>query len=560
MINTYRKPTSLFVGGEKILSCEGTTQGDPVAMAMYAIGIIPLMKAVATEGAVQAWYADDAGSGGKLKSVRVWWDQLTEKGPKYGYFPNPAKSVLVVKPPLLDEAIRIFAGTGVSIQADGCRYLGAAIGSSAFATQYVQQKVEEWVAQVQRLSDYAHSQPQAAYAAYTHGLQSKWTFLCRGMPAMDEHLLPLDDAVSNMLIPALLGRPVNTQERSLLALPCRFGGLGLPHPSSRASQHQSSRDITAPLTSRILVQDMELGTAIDDVRAAKKQAKSTVDASVRADAVLLSSSVDTELQRVIALASEKGASSWLTCRPLKRHGMTLTKGEFRDGIHLRYGWLPQRLPSSCSCGATFSVAHALSCPTGGFPSVRHNEVRDLTAHMLKRMAHNVSVEPHLQPVTGEQFRYRTAIQTEQARLDVAASGIWGGRFERTFIDVRVFNPHATSNRATSIASCYTKHEKEKRRCYEQRVRDIEHSSFVPAIFSTTGGLGKHAESLYKRIASLQAAKTGEAYSCVMSWVRCKLSFALLRSSVMCLRGSRNLRPVQLDSPPTLAVAEAGIRI
>ena len=128
---------------------------------------------------------------------------------------------------------------------------------------------------------------------------------------------------------------------------------------------------------RILVQDMELGTAIDDVRAAKKQAKNTVDASVRADAVLLSSSVDTELQRVIALASEKGASSWLTCRPLKRHGMTLTKGEFRDGIHLRYGWLPQRLPSSCSCGATFSVAHALSCPTGGFPSVRHNEVRDL---------------------------------------------------------------------------------------------------------------------------------------------------------------------------------------
>ena len=253
---------------------------------------------------------------------------------------------------------------------------------------------------------------------------------------------------SNELIPAILRRPVNAQERNLLTLPCRFGGLGLPNPSSRASQHQSSRALTAPLTSLILSQNniMRLGTAIHDVRTVKKQVKVVADASIRTEAVLLSSSsADAELQWVIALASEKGASSWLTCRPLKRHGLSLTKGEFRDGIHLRYGWLPQRLPSSCSCGATFTEAHTLSCPTGGFPSVWHNEVRDLTASMLKRVAHNVSVKPHLQQVTGEQFRHRSAIQTDQARLDVAASGIWGGGFERTYIDVRVFNPHALSN-------------------------------------------------------------------------------------------------------------------
>ena len=67
---------------------------------------------------------------------------------------------------------------------------------------------------------------------------------------------------------------------------------------------------------------MRLGTAIHDVRTVKKQVKVVADASIRTEAVLLSSSsADAELQWVIALASEKEASSWLTCRPLKRHGL-----------------------------------------------------------------------------------------------------------------------------------------------------------------------------------------------------------------------------------------------
>ena len=64
-------------------------------------------------------------------------------------------------------------------------------------------------------------------------------------------------------------------------------------------------------------------------------------------------------------------------------------------------------------------------------------------------------------MTGEQFRHRTAISEDQAWLDVAANGIWDGQFEQTFIDVRVFNPHALSNRTTSLASTYACHEKEK---------------------------------------------------------------------------------------------------
>ena len=44
LINTYRSPASLFVSGDTILSEEGTTQGDPLAMPMYAIAMIPLIR------------------------------------------------------------------------------------------------------------------------------------------------------------------------------------------------------------------------------------------------------------------------------------------------------------------------------------------------------------------------------------------------------------------------------------------------------------------------------------------------------------------------------------
>ena len=39
------------------------------------------------------------------------------------------------------------------------------------------------------------------------------------------------------------------------------------------------------------------------------------------------------------------------------------------------------------------------CPYGGFPIIRHNEVRDLTATLLTEVCHNVATEPALQPIS-----------------------------------------------------------------------------------------------------------------------------------------------------------------
>ena len=54
LINTYRKETPLFIDGETVSSQEGTTQGDPLAMAMYAIAITPLISQLSSNEVTQA--------------------------------------------------------------------------------------------------------------------------------------------------------------------------------------------------------------------------------------------------------------------------------------------------------------------------------------------------------------------------------------------------------------------------------------------------------------------------------------------------------------------------
>ena len=84
-----------------------------------------------------------------------------------------------------------------------------------------------------------------------------------------------------------------------------------------------------------------------------------------------------------------------------------------------------------------------------------------------------------------------------ARLDVRAQGFWGD----AFFDVRVFNPLAPSNRWPTLPQCFRSHEREKRRAYEQRVREVEHDSFTPLAFAATGGMGKAANITCARIVS-----------------------------------------------------------
>ena len=152
------------------------------------------------------------------------------------------------------------------------------------------------------------------------------------------------------------------------------------------------------------------------------------------------------------------------------------------------------------------------------------------------------------------------VNTEDgARLDVAADGFWGSRFERAFFDVRVFNPYAPSNKRSTLQACYRKHENTKR-AYDQRIREVEHGTFSALVFSSTGGMGRQAITTYKRLASLIAEKRDKPYSITMGWIRCRLSFSLLRSSIMCIRGARSSlgRASRQPEAPIILVSSEGL--
>ena len=508
LINTYRAPTELFVDGDILLSQEGTTQGDPLAMPMYSIATIPLIKKLKGHSK-QIWYADDAAAVGKIADLRAWWDQLTREGPDFGYYPNPTKTWLVTKEGCQAAGLSTFAGTGVNVTPDGRPYLGAAVGSVKYVENYVESKVSSWLSNVCKLTTIAKTQPHAAYSALTHGLSSKWTYLCRTVPNISNFLKPLDDALRTKLFPALTGKPPPSDlECVLFALPARLGGLGITIPSKQADQeHLSSLLVTSALQDHIISQDEAYGY---EVIAKQLESKAIVRNENREKSLKavrdLTEILPDSLQRSVKLASEKGSSTWLTVLPLSEHGFALHKGAFHDALALRYGWTPDRLPSKCNCGVSFSVEHALSCPKGGFPSIRHNEIRDLTATLLTEVCNDVCIEPELQPVTDEELTGATANSQVGARLDIAANGVWGGTFERTYFDVRVFNPHAPSNRHTNLQSVYRKHEQVKKRAYEQRIREVEHATFTPLVLSATGGLAREANTFYKRLSSMLASK------------------------------------------------------
>ena len=146
-------------------------------------------------------------------------------------------------------------------------------------------------------------------------------------------------------------------------------------------------------------------------------------------------------------------------------------------------------------------------------------------------------------------------QDDNARLHIRARGFWNNH-QDAFFDVRVFYPNAPSNRSIDA---YRRHDMAKKREYGQRVREVERGVFTPLVFSTNGGMGKEATTFYRRLADMIAQKRQHPYSVVMGWLRCRLLFASIRSSIMCIRGSRLSlrRPVYMDNI-TLASQEGHV--
>ena len=120
-------------------------------------------------------------------------------------------------------------------------------------------------------------------------------------------------------------------------------------------------------------------------------------------------------------ATSDGASIWLSSLPL-------TKRKFFDAVLLRCGWELKHLPHECVCKAKCNIDHALTCKTGGFVTLCHNEIVNVTVDMLSMVCKDVRKEP--------------ALSTTPDSIDELWSEIivrsFRQRLQRTFVDVRAF--------------------------------------------------------------------------------------------------------------------------
>ena len=157
--NSYKHHSNLYVNNTVLLSTGGTTQGDPSAMAMYGIGINPLVELLHKSNVTQKWYADDRRAAGDLKSLRALLDNLDVLGMAFGYNVKPSKCQLIEKENHRDSAIKVFEGTN-NTMIDGFRVLGSVIGTPSTCDKYMESESEKTAMLNEKVSKIAGTSPQ----------------------------------------------------------------------------------------------------------------------------------------------------------------------------------------------------------------------------------------------------------------------------------------------------------------------------------------------------------------------------------------------------------------
>ena len=156
--------------------------------------------------------------------------------------------------------------------------------------------------------------------------------------------------------------------------------------------------------------------------------------------------------------------------------------------------------------------------------------------MLSKTVDDVETEPELQLVTDEVIE---GLFGNASRPDIRARDVWRAD-QNAFANVRVTSTHSPSQIHLKTYSVLKKHEQEKKRNYNRHIMKIELGTFTPLVFSVSGGMGKECSMIHKHASEQLAIKTGERYEKIISTIRCKLLFLILKSALMCVRDYRRI--------------------
>ena len=172
--------------------------------------------------------------------------------------------------------------------------------------------------------------------------------------------------------------------------------------------------------------------------------------------------------------------------------------------------------------------------------MRFDNVRDILTSFLCKVCKDVQSEPHLIPLENEVLHLNTANRSEEPRLDIKAKWILG-----TWPNVILRYQSYACERHVKQKQEHQGNLQKSRTCQEtrihgsmERVLEVERGTFTPLVMGTNEGMGDECSRFLSQLANKLAAKQNESYNTVIAWIRTKLSYEILRSAALCVRGSR----------------------
>ena len=232
--------------------------------------------------------------------------------------------------------------------------------------------------------------------------------------------------------------------RTLLSLPVRLGGLGIINPSLTSDYHFSSSVMIID-PAGFLNSSTYPVTAMTEILQRKVHVRNGRKTVLSNMAQELHSSLPKSLQRCLDVASEKGASTWLTALPFLWRNMV--SYSIRGHLEMLF---------ALDMAGDLLIYHHIVFVGGNSLLIIHltanvEDIRTLDTTKLEILRlilllkfvtmFSLNLLP-LQQLSGEIMSLQSANVQDEARLDISADEFWGCSHQRAFFDVRIFNPFA----------------------------------------------------------------------------------------------------------------------
>ena len=557
MESCYGCRSILHLGEEKILSCCGVQQGDPLGPLGFALALQPVVERIKAEVPglkLNAWYLDDGTLCGPPSDLLAALRIVEQDGPPRGLKLNHAKSLLFI-PEDSDLSLNVLP-PDIPITRVGFSLLGCPIGPPSYCDEVVSKRIRKIKECLENLADLEDSQMETTLLRSCLALPKVSFSLRTCPPSYIKQATDLFDDCMRDSLSDLAGCPLSDWAWQKASLPSSRGGLNLRRaslhaPAAFVSSVAQTRNLVASITGSDPQPPSHLDGAISalseaagrpdwvsmdeiDVPLRQRPLSRSIDEAVFTS--LCESAPDT-CSRALALSSSlPHAGDWLNAIPSSSLGLHLQDKEFR--LCLQY-WLGLRMVDEpITCPVCHGVAdvfgdHQVGCGGNRDRIYRHDSLRDA----LFSAAQSAALAPRKEApslIPGSSSRPADVYLPNWKRGQPAA------------LDVTVISTmqQLTRDRA-SVVPGYALQVGEERKmaAHAEACRSVG-IAFTPLVVETLGGWCQEAINTVKDIGRIQGHRLGISPSESTRHLFQRLSISLWKGNAsLWIRRQPSISPV-----------------